>query len=192
METLIDEVAQMIAMSFSGWSVIECEMSERLQCAEDLQHELYWQDELAAESDVAICSLVGIRDDLTMLSELSRDKIYIVVCDAETIEATAEALEAGRGRFVLGPRIVLVTGPNGAKALAQAAPNIWSWVGSRYWQKIRRTPIFDREARLASFRMATGLTDEQITTAAEAGSLNSDPVFAEWLSLLGRGDLLGN
>ena len=40
METLIDEVAQKIAMSCSGWSVIECEMSERFQCAEDLQHEL--------------------------------------------------------------------------------------------------------------------------------------------------------
>ncbi len=179
-------------MSFSGWALIECEMSERLQCAEDLQHELYWQDELRAESDVQICTLGGNNDDLTMLSELSRDKICIVVCDAETIGATAEALEAGRGRFVLGPRIVLVTGPNGANALAQAAPNIWSWVGGRHWQNIRRTPLFDREARLVSLRLATGFTDEQITTAAEEGSLNSDPVFAEWLSLLGRGDLLGN
>lgn len=192
METLLDEIAQKVAMSSSGLALVECEMSERMKCAEDLQCELYCQDEVEDESDVQIITLGVNPDDIALISDMPNNKICIVVCDADSIGATAKSLEASRGRFVLGPRIVIVTGPNGGEALAQAAPNIWSWVGGRQWQNIRRTPPFNKETRLDSLRMATGFTDQQIIIAAEERTLNSDPVFAEWLSLLGRGDLLGN
>ena len=45
--------------------------------------------------------------------------------------------------------------------------------------------------RLESLRQWSGMTDEEVITRAEQGTLPGDPPYAEWLVLLGRGDLLG-
>jgi len=35
------------------------------------------------------------------------------------------------------------------------------------------------------------MSDAEVLLRAEAGTLEADPVFSEWLVLLGKGDLLG-
>ena len=44
--------------------------------------------------------------------------------------------------------------------------------------------------RLASFRDHYGLTDAEMVRAVQAGQWSIDPPIAEWLVLIGRGDLL--
>lgn len=85
---------------------------------------------------------------------------------------------------------LVLVGDNEALArFAEHAPHLWSLVGAHVFDWA--PPALDAEARLASLREETGLGDDDVLTRAEAGTLPADPVFAEWLALLGRGDLLG-
>ena len=87
---------------------------------------------------------------------------------------------------------MILTSEVGVIALAAEAPNFWSWVGPRVWNLDPLAGQLDREARLASLREGTGLSDAEMLLRVEAGALKLDPVIAEWLVLLGKGDLLGN
>ena len=49
----------------------------------------------------------------------------------------------------------------------------------------------ERQARLASLREWSGMTDEEVIARAARGELSPDPQYALWLVLLNRGDLLG-
>lgn len=50
----------------------------------------------------------------------------------------------------------------------------------------------ERAERLSGLRTEMGLTDTEVVERAATGSLARDPLFAEWLVLLGRGDLLAH
>ncbi|MCB9762426.1 MAG: hypothetical protein H6739_21695 [Alphaproteobacteria bacterium] len=100
-------------------------------------------------------------------------------------------LDTARNRLMGGPMLVIVTTEEGAAQLRRHAPNLWSWVGSRCFVVAEQDRGAQLERRLESLREATGLTDEAVITRAQAGELPPDPVFGEWLALLGRGDLVG-
>lgn len=70
---------------------------------------------------------------------------------------------------------------------ATNAPHLWSLVGGHVFSWA--PAALDTEARLASLRAETRLEDAEVLARASAGTLPADPVFAEWLALLGRGDL---
>jgi hypothetical protein len=74
----------------------------------------------------------------------------------------------------------------------EAAPNLASWLGGLVFS--RQDPgerlAALRQQRLASLRAWSSKTDEDVIRDAEAGTLPRDPEYAEWLVLLGRGDLL--
>jgi len=65
-------------------------------------------------------------------------------------------------------------------------------VGTSTWQVKPSEELAapDVEERLAILRNAHRLTDEQVIRMAEEGTLPREPSFAEWLLLIGRGDLL--
>jgi hypothetical protein len=48
------------------------------------------------------------------------------------------------------------------------------------------------EQRLAALRAWASCGDAEVIQLAETGQLPRDPEYAEWLTLLGRGDLLGS
>ena len=75
--------------------------------------------------------------------------------------------------------------------LARNAPHTWSLVGPDCWTLDPEADRLDVPARLEQLRTLTGWTNEAVLAAAIAGTLPNDPVWAEWLALLGRGDLLG-
>jgi hypothetical protein len=188
---LLGEVAQQVAMA-SGWAVLESADSSRRQFAEYLLKELQWQDEALTTGEAVVYELTLNGDDLLNFLQRCRSSLAcIVVCTAEQLVSVAPLLEAGRSRFVAGPRVVFITEPGGAAALARAAPNVWSWIGARLWLSLRLSPEIDAQSRLSALRREFQLTDEDIIARAIGGTLGSDPVSAEWLALLGRGDLIG-
>ena len=89
--------------------------------------------------------------------------------------------------------VVLWLTIDGVRRLFENAPNIRSWVGG---SQFRAAPDpgwmseEERRARLAALSDHYKLSDSDVIRMAETGTLPSDPEFAEWLVLLGRGELV--
>jgi hypothetical protein len=98
-----------------------------------------------------------------------------------------------RSRFDrLNGGILLLT-PSSANAFQKYAPNFASWVGSKVYDIELGTEILSEEAlqqRLETLQAWSQKTNDEIIQLAEAGQLIVDPVYSEWLVLLGRGDLV--
>lgn len=98
-------------------------------------------------------------------------------------------------RNKLDPRagLILLMNPGDFEHLQDRAPNLSSWLGGRVWRwsdegaKLSRGEI---QERLATLRAAFGKTDEEVLAAARSGTLPPEPEYAEWVILLGQGDLL--
>lgn len=181
-------------MGVHGWTVLMCEARSLDRVSQELVQEL----EFLAEEESLQVTIRHLRlgpdgrslvDELTLLPLPS---VCVVQAGASNLSSAIGFVEASRGRLVSGPTIALVTDEEGARAVAVNAPNIWSWVGSRMWHDVKGITAADIDARLKSLREATGRTDQEIVGLAEAGQLSPDPIYAEWLALLGRGDLLGD
>lgn len=87
---------------------------------------------------------------------------------------------------------MLVLEADVAEQLENTAPNLASWIAGSIWHLVgtRALSAAETEERLVALRQRTGLSDDEVVGRSEAGRLPPDPEFAEWLTLLGRGDLL--
>ncbi|HEX7837637.1 MAG TPA: hypothetical protein VF469_09255 [Kofleriaceae bacterium] len=97
-----------------------------------------------------------------------------------------------RSSLSRGGMLVLVTTPDGFGQLMQAAPNLASWLGALAFQ-YEDPSAWEadlRARRLAALRSWAGRSDEDVVRAASQGRLPADPEYAEWLVLLGHGDLI--
>lgn len=87
---------------------------------------------------------------------------------------------------------VLMMSATGFDVLMRVAPNLASWLGGQVFTQ--EAPDDSQAAhvehRLQALRSWSGKDDEGVLSEAEAGTLPRDPQYAEWLVLLGRGDLL--
>jgi hypothetical protein len=89
---------------------------------------------------------------------------------------------------------VFILGEAALGELFRHAPNLSSWLGGSVWRLERQDHTLsarEKQERLESLRQWSGMTDEDVITRAEQGTLPGDPPYAEWLVLLGRGELLG-
>jgi hypothetical protein len=89
---------------------------------------------------------------------------------------------------------VFILGEEALGELFRHAPNLSSWLGGSVWHLERQDHTLsaqEKHERLEALRRRYGMTDEEVITRAEQGTLPGDPPYAEWLVLLGRGDLLG-
>ena len=159
----------------------------------ELEEELtFWLDE---EGIGSVRVFPERRATAALVEELARmmpEDVALLPLPADIIVPVSRALNYERARLAGRPRGVILTSEAGLQALAAEAPNLWSWVGPRVWHIDPLAGQLDAEARLSSLRQGTGLTDEEVLRRAEAGTLTPDPVFAEWLVLLGKGELLGH
>jgi len=94
----------------------------------------------------------------------------------------------------VGPTVFLTT-EESFDELMQVAPNLASWLGGNAFTRppseLQATQISnDRDERRAALRVWSGMSDADVIRRAEAHTLPLDPEYAEWLVLLGRGDLL--
>jgi hypothetical protein len=88
--------------------------------------------------------------------------------------------------------LVFVTTTSSFADLMRAAPNLASWLGSVFAYGDDSAQVADaREHRLSALRSWARQSDSEVVHAALQGRLPADPEYAEWLVLLGRGDLLG-
>lgn len=87
---------------------------------------------------------------------------------------------------------VFLTTASAFDALMRVAPNLASWLGGLVFSREDEEERLRvrRAQRLAALRVWSGKTDEEVIAAALEGTLPRDPEFAEWLVLMGRGDLL--
>jgi hypothetical protein len=105
------------------------------------------------------------------------------------------SLDANRTRLSRNDLTVLLLDDTGAGRLENLAPNLASWVGGRVWRLADDAvaPMLspsEIDQRLAALRAWAGRGDAEVIQLAEAGELPRDPEYAEWLTLLGRGELL--
>lgn len=119
----------------------------------------------------------------------------IIVGAAGFSMADWQSLDANRTRLMRHDMTVLILDEASAGRLENLAPNLASWIGGRVWRVAvdATAPALSRseiDQRLAHLREWAGRDDAEMIRLAEAGQLPRDPEYAEWLTLLGRGDLL--
>ena len=102
-------------------------------------------------------------------------------------------VDLNRTRLQRNGTTVLILAPPAIEQLENTAPNLASWIGGSIWGLAEARPLDDVlvEQRLVALRRWSGLGDLEIIRRAESGDLPTDPAYAEWLTLLGRGELLG-
>lgn len=186
------ELADRTRLEPGGWSVLLVEEPQIGATTRELVEELSFLIEDDGAGSVQVVE--AGRSGAMLVEEIARlgpDDVALVPLPADRIKLAARSLDYERGRLVSGPRGVILTSEAGVRVLAAEAPSFWSWIGPRVWTLDPSAGRLDTEARLASLRQGTGLCDAEVLKQAEAGTLAPDPVFAEWLVLLGRGDLLG-
>jgi hypothetical protein len=82
---------------------------------------------------------------------------------------------------------------NSVVQMLHFAPNFTSWVGYKLYKVSLDSYLLtedERQSKLVGLREWSGLSDDEIVQQAEHHQLPSDPVYAEWLILLDRGDLI--
>jgi hypothetical protein len=81
-----------------------------------------------------------------------------------------------------------------AREMMDIAPHVASWLSGSIGRidpaKEREATDLARERRLRELGEKAGMTNEDVVERAQSGELEPDPEYAEWLVLLGRGDLL--
>ena len=118
----------------------------------------------------------------------------VVLADLEGFtESDWQHIDLLRSRLARGGSTILILSHSAASRFFESAPNLSSWLGSTVWRTDLGADILspvETEQRLIALRESGGLTDEEVLARAERGELPGDPEFAEWLILLGRGDLV--
>jgi len=129
---------------------------------------------------------VTTAEDLALELGETRATLVQVV---DLTDSDLDTMERERNRIVGTGSVVFLGTEEQLGRVAARAPHCWSLVGPDYWV-IEPGAQLDVAARLADLRAQTGLTDAQVLDAVASGRLPADPLWAEWLALLGRGDLL--
>ena len=128
-----------------------------------------------------------------LLRELARPTREVVVVDAAGYgDRDWGLLDRRRSSLARAGLLVFVTTPASFEKLMQTAPNLASWLGAFVFEQPHdaAATASTREQRLAALRSWAQKSDADVIQAATQGQLPADPEYAEWLVLLGRGDLL--
>lgn len=166
-----------------------------LAAPEDLEAALGdLEAEIAAlDNRIGVASLRS-RDGERLIADLATTTAELVLVDARSFVASDWAL-LDRRRSSIAHRgvLILVTTPSSFDELMRSAPNLASWLGALVFAYAPDGAGVEaaRARRLEALRAWASRSDADVIRAAEEGALPRDPEYAEWLVLLGRGDLLG-
>jgi hypothetical protein len=152
------------------------------------------EEELRALDPDAKIARMSPRGGEQLVSDLTGAAAEIILVDGRSFSMRDWAL-IDRRRASIAHRglLVFATTPESFNELMRIAPNLASWLGGQVFAYPRDEAAIaaHRERRLASLRAWASRTDLEILDAARAGTLPPDPEYAEWLVLLGHGELLG-
>lgn len=130
--------------------------------------------------------------DLETFMQAHPDGIVILTGMNQFADSDWRRLDLNRTRLQRSGTTVLVLHTASVEQLENKAPNLASWIGGSIWRLSDARPLdgASTKQRLIALRQWSGLEDLDVIRLAEAGSLPPDPEYAEWLTLLERGDLL--
>jgi hypothetical protein len=108
-------------------------------------------------------------------------------------EAEWASLDVNRSALERPGALIFWLSLDSIARLNSQAPNLRSFMGGTIFVLSAEGDLMTEEElnnRLASLRAQFSRTDSEVIRLAEEGKLPPEPDFAEWLVLLGRGDLL--
>jgi hypothetical protein len=104
-------------------------------------------------------------------------------------------LDLWRSQLVRDDPVVLILSMAAFERLMRNAPNVASLLGGAVWALDAEAELLtdeEKDERLRALRARFGLSDAEMLARVEHGEVPLDAHLAEWLVLLGRGDLLGH
>ena len=171
----------------SYWVVL-VQPAGAIRSIDEITAELHALDE-SIEVD-AIESSGGATGLLHSLPTLANE-VLLIGAQSYT-EADWVVLDRRRSSLAREGATVFLTTPTSFDVLMRVAPNLASWFGGFVFARDDgRAGVEARRAeRLDALRAWARRADDDVILAAVEGRLPRDPEYAEWLTLLGRGDLL--
>ena len=171
------------------WFVLGTHESSVKQVVNELQVELTGIEE------VEIAHLdAQTADTLARLVSSHRTGILLISGQDSFRPLEWQKLDGFRSLIQRDGASVFVLGEAALGELFRHAPNLSSWIGGSVWRLEAQSHVLsakERQQRLESLQQWSGMKNEDVIARAEQGTLPSDPPYAEWLVLLGRGELLG-
>jgi hypothetical protein len=138
-------------------------------------------------------SVSAPHDASALIATLAADSAEILLVQASAF-STADWALLDRRRSSIAHRglLIFLTTQSSFDELMRCAPNLASWLGGQVFAHPEDEPRLaeHRERRLAALRVWASRSDADVVAAARAGTLPPDPEYAEWLVLLGHGELL--
>jgi len=151
-------------------------------------------DELRDLEDLPIESVAPRTPEALVESVQAASNRTVVLSELEGFaDSDWQHVDLLRSRLAREGSTILILSSSAASRFAESAPNLSSWLGSTIWRADLDADILsplETEQRLIALRESAGLGDDEVLARAERGELPGDPEFAEWLILLGRGDLV--
>ena len=184
------ELADRTRLEPGGWSIVMVEEAKISTTTEELREELSFllEDEGAGSARVFSEHELGP----ALVDELARlgPEDVALLPRPPKVAPVSRALDYGRACLAGRASGVIVTSEASVKVLAVEAPNFWSWVGPRVWSVDLGAGHLDVEARLQSLRRGHRPQRRGGRRPGRIRTLPLDPIFAEWLVLLGKGPSL--
>lgn len=171
-----------------GWSVLIVDPQQAQVATRSLV------DELQDLDDSPVTAITAATANEIVEGIQAARAATVVVSGLDAFKASEwHHLDLLRSRLAREGSTILVLSPSSMITFAEAAPNLASWLGNTVWRADLSADTLSTEEveqRLASLRASTGMSDTEVVTRAGGANLPRDPEFAEWLVLLGRGDLV--
>lgn len=134
----------------------------------------------------------GPRDLVNYIRQAGTRPVILFGVELYT-EADWRHLDLLRSQTVGGGAKIVLLSSAAIANMENWAPNLTSFIGGATWQLDPGADYLsadERETRLQALRDAWKQSDDEVVGLAEQGKLPPEPDFAEWLVLLGRGELL--
>lgn len=171
----------------AGWAIVVQEPHETEALLPDLAEELQVQTGIA-------CEVAASRDWNGLRTFLSKHPPAVVVVQGleNWSDQSIADLDLNRSSLEHPGLVILEMDRETAGRFLNLAPNLRSWIGGDVFG-LQPDPSItteeERQQRLVALSEHYGMTSSEVLKGGEDGSLPPDPEFAEWLVLLGRGDL---
>jgi hypothetical protein len=150
-------------------------------------------DELASVLDQPVERVhVGSAQELIRTVQAKQESA-LVIAGLDGLDADDwRRIDVNRSNLARTLPAVLVLDEARVPVMVEHAPNLWSWLGGEVWRGVPETGLDDeqRAQRLSALRDHFGFDDAELVRRAEAETLPPEPDIAEWLVLIGRGDLI--
>jgi hypothetical protein len=185
----LGEMALRVVARPGAWFSLIVSATDVAREADNLVEEIKLLDEMDARR---IEAEAGAAD----LTRQARDvgPAAVVIAGFENFsDAGWRHMDLLRSELVRDEPVVLVLSERSIDRLMRCAPNLASFLGGAVWRLDSAAELLtegDKERRLATLRAWSGLSDAEMVAGVERGDLPLEPEHAEWLVLLGRGDLL--